>query len=76
MSQELQPNIAHEVMNALRRLVDDQGLTVLIVEQSPALPIEYCDRVLDMVKGQISLDEPIDVIQRNLDQLTDLLIVT
>src|SRR5699024_1813870 len=76
MSQGLQPNIAHATMSALRHLVDNQAVTVLVVEQSPALPIEYCDRVIGMVKGQISLDKPVEAIEQDLDQLTDLLIVT
>ena len=76
MSQGLQPNIAHATMTALRHLVDEQEITVLIVEQSPALPVEYCGRIIGMVKGQVSLDEPVKAIQQDLDQLTDLLIVT
>lgn len=76
MSQGLQPNIAHATMTALRHLVDEQKITVLIVEQSPALPVEYCGRIIGMVKGQVSLDEPVKAIQQDLDQLTDLLIVT
>lgn len=76
MSQGLQPNIAHATMTALRHLVDEQEITVLIVEQSPALPVEYCGRIIGMAKGQVSLDEPVKAIQQDLDQLTDLLIVT
>jgi len=76
MSQGLQPNIAHATMTALRHLVDEQEITVLIVEQSPALPVEYCGRIIGMVKGQVSLDKPVKAIQQDLDQLTDLLIVT
>lgn len=76
ITQGLQPNIAHATMNALRYLVDEHQLSVLIVEQSPTLPLEYCDRVIGMAKGRISLDEPVTAIQQNLNQLTDLLIVT
>ena len=76
ISQGLQPNIAHATMQALRHLVDEHQISVLIVEQSPTLPLEYCDRVIGMVKGRISLDQPVAALQQEPDQLTDLLIVT
>lgn len=76
LSQGLQPNIAHATMEALRQLVDEQHISVLIVEQSPTLPLEFCDRIIGMVKGRITLDESATAIQENVDQLTDLLIVT
>ena len=63
-------------MEALRQLVDEQHISVLIVEQSPTLPLEFCDRIIGMVKGRITLDESATAIQENVDQLTDLLIVT
>lgn len=76
MSQGLQPNITHATMAALRQLVTEHNISVMIVEQNPTLPLQYCDRIIGMVKGSISLDEPVEVVQEHQDQLTDLLIVT
>lgn len=75
LSQGLQPNVAHATMGALRQLTE-LGISVVIVEQSPTLPLEYCDRIVGMVKGQITFDEGIEAARADSKRLTNLLVVT
>lgn len=74
-SQGLQPSISHSTMKALKQLAET-GVSVLIVEQSPDLPLEYCDRIVGMVKGRVTFDEPVDTVRAHPEELTDLLVVT
>jgi ABC-type branched-subunit amino acid transport system ATPase component len=73
-SQGLQPSLSHAALKALRA-VAATGTAVVFVEQGPALPMEYADRVVGMLKGRIVLDQPTDSLRGNQDALTDLLVV-
>jgi ABC-type branched-subunit amino acid transport system ATPase component len=73
-SQGLQPSIAQAALEALRGLAAT-GVTVVLVEQSPELPLRYCDRITGMLKGRIVFDEPVATLGAGSDVLTDLLVV-
>lgn len=73
-SQGLQPSLSHAALQALRT-VAAEGTAVVFVEQGPALPMEYADRVIGMLKGRIVLDETAGVLRDEQGPLTDLLVV-
>lgn len=75
LSQSLQPSSAYATMHALRQLAG-RGVSVVIVEECHTLPVEYRDRVVDMVKGQVTFDEGFDAARADSKRLTDLLVVT
>jgi ABC-type branched-subunit amino acid transport system ATPase component len=74
-SQGLQPSIVQAALDALREIVAS-GVSVLLVEQSPDLPLRYCDRIVGMLKGRITFDEPTEALRASPDVLTDLLVVS
>jgi ABC-type branched-subunit amino acid transport system ATPase component len=73
-SQGLQPSLAHAALQALRA-VAAAGTAVVFVEQGPALPLQYADRVIAMLKGRIVLDEPTGALREQQGPLMDLLVV-
>ncbi|WP_258934262.1 ATP-binding cassette domain-containing protein [Nesterenkonia pannonica] len=74
-SQGLQPSISRAALLAFRQLCET-GVSVVIVEQSPALPLEHCDRIVGMSKGQVVLDRTVAEVEAEPSELNDLLIVT
>lgn len=52
----IQPSIIKEISATLRRLKDEEGLTILLVEQNVALIEELSDRAYAMDKGRIVAD--------------------
>ncbi|MCK6211378.1 ATP-binding cassette domain-containing protein [Georgenia sp. EYE_87] len=73
-SQGLQPSIAKAALEALRTIADT-GVSVLLVEQGPQLPLAYADRIIGMVKGRIVFDEQVPGLRANPEPLTNLLVV-
>ncbi|KAE8766000.1 ABC transporter ATP-binding protein [Georgenia thermotolerans] len=73
-SQGLQPSVAKEALEALRTIAAT-GVSVLIVEQGPQLPLAYADRILGMVKGRLVFDEPVPKLRADPEPLTNLLVV-
>lgn len=73
-SQGLQPSIAKAALQALRAIAAN-GVTVLLVEQGPQLPLAYADRILGMVKGRLVFDESVHRLRTNPEPLTNLLVV-
>ncbi len=63
----LAPMLVEEIFGVIRRLKDEQGLTVLLVEQNAALALEVADRGYVMENGRIVLDGPADALRRNSD---------
>jgi urea ABC transporter ATP-binding protein UrtE len=63
-SEGIQPNIVQRIAKIIRRLRDEQGLTVIIVEQNLTLIQAVADRCIVMDKGtvvaQVSKDEIAD----------------
>ncbi|MCW2695587.1 MAG: hypothetical protein JWR62_672 [Modestobacter sp.] len=74
-SQGLQPSLAQAALEALRQLAAT-GVTVLLVEQSPDLPLRYCDRIVGMLRGRVVFDHPVDGLDPASGALTDLLVVS
>lgn len=74
-SQGLQPSVAHAALQALQR-VAASGVAVMLVEQSPELPLRYCDRIAAMLKGRVTFDALAADLQRSPEALTDLLVVS
>jgi branched-chain amino acid transport system ATP-binding protein len=71
-SEGIQPNIVQEIGTIIRRLRDEQGLTIMIVEQNLQLIRSVADYCLVMDKGQLidrikpdDLEDP-EVAQRYL----------
>jgi len=73
-SQGLQPSIAKTALEALRTIAAT-GVTVLLVEQGPQLPLAYADRILGMVKGRLVFDESVQRLRSDPEPLTSLLVV-
>jgi branched-chain amino acid transport system ATP-binding protein len=63
----LAPMLVEEIFGVIRRLKDEQGLTVLLVEQNAALALEVADHGYVMENGRIVLDGPADALRRNSD---------
>lgn len=55
---DLDPVGAQEVLHALRRLADDHGVAIVLIEHRVDDVLGWCDRVVLMDDGQIVLDTP------------------
>jgi len=49
----IQPNIVHEIGDIIRRLIDDLGLTVLLVEQKMPFARRVADRFVILDRGRL-----------------------
>lgn len=74
LSQGLQPSLAHVAMSGLR-LVAESGVMVIVVDQSPELPMQYCDRIIGMLKGRLIVDAKASEIREEPEILTKLLVI-
>jgi len=63
----LAPLVVEEIFSVIRRLKEEQGLTVLLVEQNAALALEVADRGYVMENGRIVLEGPADALRQNSD---------
>jgi len=52
-SEGIQPSIVHDLGGLLRRIVNDESVAVLLVEQNLDLALQLADRALIMEKGRI-----------------------
>ena len=71
-SEGLAPVIVEELARAMRRLVDAQGLTLVLVEQNTRLALDLSPRTVVMNRGRITYDglsEPLKQDRDKLDQL-------
>ncbi|MBI2194717.1 MAG: energy-coupling factor ABC transporter ATP-binding protein [Planctomycetes bacterium] len=57
---QLDPRGAQEVLQTLRRLRAERGMTILLAEHRLDDVVEFCDRVVLIEQGRIVLDEPCD----------------
>jgi branched-chain amino acid transport system ATP-binding protein len=70
-SEGLAPVIVEELTRAVRRLIEVQGLTLVLVEQNTRLALEISPRVVVMDRGRITYDglsEPLKQDREKLDQ--------
>ncbi|HLY45420.1 MAG TPA: ABC transporter ATP-binding protein [Stellaceae bacterium] len=63
----LAPMLVAEIFDVVRRLKDEQGLTVLLVEQNAALALDIADHGYVMENGRIVLEGPADSLRQNSD---------
>jgi len=57
-SEGLSPLVVEQLQGVLRRLVDEEGMSLLVVEQNFRLAVSLSERMLVMVSGEIVLDLP------------------
>ena len=63
----LAPMVIEEIFSVIRRLKDEQKLTVLLVEQNAALALESADHGYVMENGRIVLEGPAEQLRQNSD---------
>ncbi len=63
----LAPMVIEEIFKVIRRLKDEQKLTVLLVEQNAALALEIADHGYVMENGRIVLEDPAEQLRQNSD---------
>ncbi|HZT88635.1 MAG TPA: ABC transporter ATP-binding protein [Stellaceae bacterium] len=63
----LAPMVVEEIFGVVRRLKEEQGLTVLLVEQNAALALDIADHGYVMENGRIVLEGPADTLRQNSD---------
>ena len=63
----LAPLIVEEIFGVIRRLKDEQKLTVLLVEQNAALALDIADHGYVMENGRIVLEGPAESLRQNSD---------
>ena len=63
----LAPLLVEEIFGIVRRLREEQRLTVLLVEQNAALALDIADHGYVMENGRIVLEGPAEALQQNSD---------
>lgn len=63
----LAPMIVEEIFNIIRRLNQEQGVTILLVEQNAALALEYADYGYVMENGSIVMEGEAENLRTNSD---------
>ena len=63
----LAPMLVAEIFDVVRRLKEEQNLTVLLVEQNAALALDIADHGYVMENGRIVLEGPADSLRQNSD---------
>ncbi|HUF31811.1 MAG TPA: ATP-binding cassette domain-containing protein [Acidimicrobiales bacterium] len=58
LSLGLAPLVIERLMETVQRMVEDEGLTVVIVEQQASFALGYTDRAYFMEKGEVRYDGP------------------
>ncbi|TML64274.1 MAG: ATP-binding cassette domain-containing protein, partial [Actinobacteria bacterium] len=58
LSLGLAPLVIERLMDAVQRLCDDEGLTVVIVEQQASFALGYTDRAYFLEKGEVRYEGP------------------
>ncbi|MDA8109090.1 MAG: ABC transporter ATP-binding protein [Betaproteobacteria bacterium] len=68
-SEGLAPRIVEDLMMALKRLRDGEGLTILLVEQNSRVALDFSPRALVMSRGRIVYDGPSEDLLRDRARL-------
>ena len=63
----LAPLLVAEIFSIIRRLREERGLTVLLVEQNAALALDIADHGYVMENGRIVLEGPAEALRQNSD---------
>ncbi|MDI9514719.1 MAG: ATP-binding cassette domain-containing protein [Clostridiaceae bacterium] len=69
---ELDPQGSRQVFKTLKRLNQEYGMTILIVEQKVMLLSEFCSRLMVMERGRIIMDGPVRQVLEHHDKLLEL----
>jgi branched-chain amino acid transport system ATP-binding protein len=67
----LAPAVVHQIFDTVRRLADEEGLAVLLLEQNVGQALRIVDRVYVMRSGRVILEESADEM-RNRDSYWEL----
>ena len=71
MSMGLAPVIVEHLVPIVRRVADEQGAAVLLVEQHVRLALEVADRAMVLVHGDVVLDRSAADLRQNAHLLED-----
>jgi branched-chain amino acid transport system ATP-binding protein len=63
----LAPMLVEEIFGTVRRLRDERGLTVLLVEQNASLALDIADHGYVLEQGRIVLEGPAETLRENSD---------
>ncbi|MGE3784420.1 MAG: ABC transporter ATP-binding protein [Alphaproteobacteria bacterium] len=63
----LAPMVIEEIFGVIRRLKEEQNITVLLVEQNAALALDIADHGYVMENGRIVLEGPAESLRQNSD---------
>ncbi len=63
----LAPLLVGEIFGIIRRLREERGLTILLVEQNAALALDIADHGYVMENGRIVLEGPAEALRQNSD---------
>lgn len=72
-SEGLAPRIVEELMRSLKGLRDDEGLTILLVEQNTRIALDFSPRALVMNRGRIAYDGSSEALLRDRPRLDALI---
>jgi len=72
-SEGLAPVIVEELVRVLRRLREDDGLAILLVEQNTRIALDFAKRVVVMDRGRIVYDGASDVLKNDRGRLDRLI---
>jgi len=72
-SEGLSPLIVEELMRALKRLRDEEGMTCLLVEQNTRVALGFSPRALVMNRGRIVYDGSSEALARDRERLDALI---
>ena len=75
-SEGLAPRIVEDLVSVLRRLRDDLGLSVILVEQNTRVALAFSPRTIVMDRGRVTYDGPSDALAGDQDRLDQLIGVT
>jgi branched-chain amino acid transport system ATP-binding protein len=59
----LAPSLVNQLMDVVRKLVDEQGISVILLEQNVAAALDHADRAYIMRSGRTILEEPADAMR-------------
>jgi urea transport system ATP-binding protein len=62
----IQPNIVHEIGDIIRRLIDELGLTVILVEQKLPFARRVADQFLILDRGRLKASGPMEGLTEDL----------
>jgi urea transport system ATP-binding protein len=66
LTEGIQPNIVHEIGDIIRKLIDDLGLTVLLVEQKLPFARRVADRFVILDRGRLMAAGPMPELSEDL----------